>query len=66
MNDNGRRIGPSSLRSCKHCGASHLAWTQTKAGKWYLCTTLPSQSEIAELYVMATWSPHKCETTTDA
>lgn len=58
--DNGRRVGPSSLRTCKRCGCQGLAWTQNTAGRWYLCGTFRSQSE-RELYVMATWSPHRCE-----
>jgi hypothetical protein len=60
MADNGKRIAASKTVACKRCGCVNLAWTQNKAGKWYLCETYPSQSEMTDARWMATWVPHNC------
>ena len=50
--------------TCKHCGATGLAWYQTKAGQWMLANTAPSQNDRKRLRgvrYITPWAPHRCE-----
>jgi len=60
----GDYISADRRKRCRRCGAGDLGWYQNKAGRWYLCRTLPSQDDrkrLQDVRYLAPWAPHSCE-----
>lgn len=59
----GDYITAKNRTTCNRCGQRDLAWYRTKAGKWLLCNTAPSQDHrkaVRDVRYIAPWAPHRC------